>query len=99
MVASYQGECDQTEGIDILELVITAPDSGTIEIGCPDLSYDITVDCRTFNLDNDTQEQFDGMGNPRFGITEQFGPIAVVDFPTGGYTAYCRATCLEVGLP
>lgn len=105
MVASYQGECDQTAGVDVLELVISAPDSGTIEISCPDTSYDISIECRTFNLDNENEELFQidlGTGLPTTlplaEIDEQFGPIVTVVIDSG-VTAYCRAICMEVGLP
>lgn len=89
-----------------IELVISAPDSGSIEIGCPDMSYDISAECRTFNLDNDEEElfQIDPMTNeplvgvPLITLEEQFGPIVVFEIDSGT-TAYCRATCIEVGLP
>ena len=92
--------------LDIAELVIAAPDSGSIEIGCPDMSYDISAECRTFNLDNDQEELFQIdpitneplVGVPLITVEEQFGPIIIFEIDSGT-TAYCRVTCIEVGLP
>ena len=100
VAASYEGECDSEEMVDVLEVVIVADRNGSIEVTCPDLSYDIDWECRTFDILNPNVETFGTPSVPLVAVAGEnhYGPLVVLDIEREN-TAYCRFTCTSVGLP